>query len=75
MLKMPLILRVSVGSKYGAQHSQDWITPPFECDKYFFPQASWILDAVNEKILPLEGYQSETNVTMEEQMRRLTFGV
>lgn len=23
-LKMPLILRVSVGSKYGAQHSQDW---------------------------------------------------
>lgn len=24
MLKMPLVLRVSVGSKYGAQHSQDW---------------------------------------------------
>lgn len=24
ILKMPLILRVSVGSKYGAQHSQDW---------------------------------------------------
>ncbi|MBD3419353.1 MAG: dehydrogenase [Chitinivibrionales bacterium] len=23
-LKMPVILRVSVGSKYGAQHSQDW---------------------------------------------------
>jgi 2-oxoisovalerate dehydrogenase E1 component len=23
-LKMPLVLRVSVGSKYGAQHSQDW---------------------------------------------------
>ncbi len=23
-LKMPLILRVSVGNKYGAQHSQDW---------------------------------------------------
>ena len=23
-LKMPFILRVSVGSKYGAQHSQDW---------------------------------------------------
>jgi 2-oxoisovalerate dehydrogenase E1 component len=22
--KMPLVLRVSVGSKYGAQHSQDW---------------------------------------------------
>ncbi len=24
ILEMPLVLRVSVGSKYGAQHSQDW---------------------------------------------------
>lgn len=24
MLEMPVVLRVSVGSKYGAQHSQDW---------------------------------------------------
>ena len=24
IIKMPLVLRVSVGSKYGAQHSQDW---------------------------------------------------
>jgi len=24
MLKMPVTMRVSVGSKYGAQHSQDW---------------------------------------------------
>ena len=24
VIKMPLVLRVSVGSKYGAQHSQDW---------------------------------------------------
>ncbi len=24
LLEMPLVLRVSVGSKYGAQHSQDW---------------------------------------------------
>ncbi|MBZ0299959.1 MAG: dehydrogenase [Anaerolineae bacterium] len=24
VLKMPMVLRVSVGSKYGAQHSQDW---------------------------------------------------
>ena len=26
VLKMPLTLRVSVGAKYGAQHSQDWTT-------------------------------------------------
>ncbi len=24
VLKMPLIMRISVGAKYGAQHSQDW---------------------------------------------------
>ena len=24
MIKMPVIIRMSVGSKYGAQHSQDW---------------------------------------------------
>jgi len=24
MLKMPLTLRISIGAKYGAQHSQDW---------------------------------------------------
>ena len=24
LLKLPLVIRVSVGSKYGAQHSQDW---------------------------------------------------
>lgn len=28
LLKMPVTLRVSVGSKYGAQHSQDWTTIP-----------------------------------------------
>jgi 2-oxoisovalerate dehydrogenase E1 component len=26
MLRMPVVMRVSVGSKYGAQHSQDWTT-------------------------------------------------
>ncbi len=24
LIKMPVVLRVSIGSKYGAQHSQDW---------------------------------------------------
>jgi 2-oxoisovalerate dehydrogenase E1 component len=28
ILRMPVVLRVSVGSKYGAQHSQDWTTFP-----------------------------------------------
>jgi 2-oxoisovalerate dehydrogenase E1 component len=25
LLRMPLVVRVSVGAKYGAQHSQDWV--------------------------------------------------
>ena len=25
VLDMPVVLRVSVGNKYGAQHSQDWV--------------------------------------------------
>ncbi|MDD4144622.1 MAG: thiamine pyrophosphate-dependent enzyme, partial [Prolixibacteraceae bacterium] len=28
VLKMPVVIRVSVGSKYGAQHSQDWTALP-----------------------------------------------
>jgi len=28
VIKMPVVLRVSVGSKYGAQHSQDWTALP-----------------------------------------------
>ena len=39
VLKMPLVLRVSVGSKYGAQHSQDWssITAHIPGLKVYFP--------------------------------------
>jgi len=28
ILKMPVVLRVSIGAKYGAQHSQDWVAIP-----------------------------------------------
>lgn len=39
VLRMPLVLRVSVGSKYGAQHSQDWtsITAHIPGLKVYFP--------------------------------------
>ena len=55
--------------------AQNWITPPFEYDKYFFPQKEWILDAINEKILPLEGYKPTTNVSYDEQIRKAKLGV
>ena len=39
ILKMPVVVRVSVGSKYGAQHSQDWVAIVSHIPglKVFFP--------------------------------------
>ena len=39
LLRMPLVLRVSVGNKYGAQHSQDWsaLAAHIPGLKVFFP--------------------------------------
>ena len=56
--------------------AQNWITPPFEFDADFFPQESWILDAIHEKILPLPGHVSTVNhFTYVEQLRRAKQGV
>ncbi len=55
--------------------AKNWITPPYEFDAAFFPQPGWILDAINDKILPLPGYVSENGVTETEQMRRARLGV
>lgn len=56
--------------------AQNWITPPFEFDADFFPQESWILDAINEKILPLPGHVATVaNYTAVEQLRRAKAGV
>ena len=56
--------------------AKNWITPPFEFDEFFFPQASWILDSIHEKLLPLEGYTAETNSCDEaEAIRRAKQGV
>lgn len=56
--------------------AQNWITPPFEFDAEFFPQESWILDAINEKILPLSGHvPTVSNFVPVEQLRRAQAGV
>ena len=55
--------------------ARNWITPPFEFDEFFFPQASWIMDAVNEKLLPLEGYEPNDTCDENEQIRRNKEGV
>ena len=55
--------------------SRNWITPAYELEDYFFPQASWILDAIHEKIIPLKGHVTSNNFTRGEQLRRSRLGV
>jgi 2-oxoisovalerate dehydrogenase E1 component len=56
--------------------ARNWITPPFEYYSDFFPQASWILDAIDEKIIKLPGHKPTTgNYTDEELIRRSKAGV
>jgi len=55
--------------------ARNWITPAYELENYFFPQPEWILDAINEKILPLKGHVATSNCTANEQIRTNKLGV
>ena len=55
--------------------AKNWITPPFEFDEYFFPQASWIVDAVNARIVPLDGYTTKYTASEAEILRTAKAGV
>ena len=55
--------------------ARNWITPAHELENYFFPQAEWIIDAINEKIVPLKGHMPLNNFTTNEQLRRNRMGV
>ena len=66
LLKMPLVIRVSVGNKYGAQHSQDWsaITAHIPGLKVMFPATPY--DAKGMLNLALSG--SDPVVFYESQL-------
>jgi len=55
--------------------SRNWITPAHELEDYFFPQPAWIIDAIHERIVPIEGYIPENDFSEEEQIRRNTAGI
>lgn len=55
--------------------SRNWITPAFELEESFFPQVSWFLDVVHEKIQPLKDYVPGQNFTDAEFIRRSKLGV
>lgn len=55
--------------------AKNWITPAYELEDFFFPQADWIVDAVHEKILPLPGHVATSNFTANEMLRAYGQGV
>jgi 2-oxoisovalerate dehydrogenase E1 component len=55
--------------------ARNWITPAYEMEEAFFPQPSWLLDAINDRLLPLPGHNATRNFTVVEQMRDNKRGV
>ena len=55
--------------------SRNWITPCAEVENDYFPQPSWMLDAIHERIMPLPGHQLSTNPTTGELVRRQRGGI
>ena len=55
--------------------SRNWITPAYELEEAFFPQTSWLLDAIHEQIVPLAGHVPTTVQTAAEKIRQNRMGV
>jgi len=55
--------------------SRNWITPAAEMESSFFPQKEWIIDAIHERLYPLDGHQVTTDQSTTEQIRRNKFGI
>ena len=55
--------------------SRNWITPAHELEKAFFPQPSWFIDMIHERIQPLPGYVPGRNFTDGEMIRLSKKGI
>lgn len=55
--------------------SRNWITPAFEMERYFFPQPGWIIDAINEKIVPLKGHKPGTDQSDQKTLELNSRGI
>ncbi|MDR0380789.1 MAG: dehydrogenase [Oscillospiraceae bacterium] len=51
------------------------IAPCPELEDWYYPQASWILDAIHQKIVPLPGYAPGMSFAAAEKMRRERLGI
>ena len=55
--------------------SRNWITPAYELEDWFFPQPSWFIDMIHERIQPLKDYMPSQNFSNAEMVRRSKEGV
>ncbi len=55
--------------------SRNWIIPAHELEDFFFPQASWMIDAVHEKILPLKGHKTANDFSGVKKLWRASKGI
>ncbi len=55
--------------------ARNWVSPAAELESKYFPQTSWILDSIHERIMPLKGYTPTTNRSLGELQRVSTLGV
>jgi 2-oxoisovalerate dehydrogenase E1 component len=55
--------------------SRNWITPAYELEEHFFPQASWFVDIFHERIQPIPGYVADKSFTSVEMIRRNRLGI
>lgn len=55
--------------------SRNWITPAHELEEFFFPQPSWFIDMIHERIQPLRDYIPGQNFTDGEMLRRAKKGI
>ena len=55
--------------------AKNWITPAHELETAFFPQPEWIVDAIHQRILPLEGHVCRNSYSELNQIRDNKLGV
>ena len=76
VIKMPVVLRVSVGSKYGAQHSQDWTALPAHIPglKVVFPatpyDAKGLMNSALQGTDPVIFFESQRLYDIGEQFHK-----
>ena len=55
--------------------ARNWITPAAEMEELFFPQPSWLLDAIHTQLRPLPGYRPGGDCSQEARLQREREGV